>query len=154
LLNDQNGSLGGPFNIWLRNPAIGLANFQFGAALRESSMFSTKVREMVILLTATPGSFEWTEHEHLGKRAGLTDDEIKAIRLRNTPKTADAREQLIIETIRQLNESGDLTDELFEAAEEQLGIDGLVELTTLVGRYWMISLQNRVFRTGVANSYA
>ena len=43
---------------------------------------------------------------------------------------------------------GDLPDAAWHAAETTLGVDGVFELTALVGYYATLALQLRVFRIG------
>ena len=43
---------------------------------------------------------------------------------------------------------GDLSDDAWDAASTALGVDGVFELTALVGYYSTLALQLRVFRVG------
>jgi 4-carboxymuconolactone decarboxylase len=148
---DDEGRLQGPFNAMLHGPVVGGPLQELGSALRFRTGFTKREREIAILVVAghLRSDFEWYAHERLGRRAGLTEDELAALRTGGEPALADARERIVHETVRALVTEGDLTDPLFAEATATLGRPAVVELVTLVGYYSALALQLRVFRVGV-----
>jgi 4-carboxymuconolactone decarboxylase len=148
---DDEGRLLGPFNAMLYSPAVGMPLQQLGAALRFRTAFTKREREIAILVVAAShrAEYEWYAHERIGLRAGLTEDEIDALRTGAAPMLADVRERVVHEAARQMAVDGDLSDPVYTEAVATLGRSALVELVTLVGYYSALALQMRVFRVGV-----
>ncbi|WP_083983539.1 carboxymuconolactone decarboxylase family protein [Actinomadura hibisca] len=150
-ITDRGGRLLGPFNAMLYSPAVGMPLQELGAALRFETAFTGREREIATLVVAAHwrSDFEWHAHERLGRRAGLTEAELTALREGRAPLLADARERVVHEAARQLAAEQDLTDAVHTEAVATLGRTALVELVALVGYYAALALQMRVFRVGV-----
>jgi hypothetical protein len=91
--------------------------------------------------------FEWYAHERIGRAAGLSDDEIAAIRRSKKIATLDAGETLVRRLVRMLLRERDLDRAAFEEARDVLGARALMDLIALVGYYDTIALSLRVWRT-------
>jgi 4-carboxymuconolactone decarboxylase len=147
-LTSADGSLRGPFDVMLRSPAVGTAQQELGAAIRYRTGFTDRMRELAILLVAArwDSAFEREAHEAIARAAGFRDDELAAIRALDVA-LFDGDEGVVGRaTVALLN--GDLTNDEWDAASTTLGIDGVFELTALVGYYATLALQLRVFRVG------
>lgn len=147
-LTDDAGGLVGPFNAMLRNPAIGLALQEVGAAVRYRGGLSDRVREMAILLVAArwDSAFERAAHTATGRAAGLTEVEISLLNKGLPPPVTDPDEACALAVVRRLLDDADLDDQTYDDAAARLGEAALLELTTLVGYYATLALQLRVFR--------
>jgi alkylhydroperoxidase family enzyme len=148
---DDDGRLLGPFNAMLYSPRIGLPLQELGAALRFRTAFTARERELATLAVAAHlrSDYEWYAHERIGRGAGLTEDELAALRAGRRPALADPREHVVYDVARTLAVEGDLDDARYEEAVAALGRPLLVELVTLVGYYAALALQLRVFRVGL-----
>ena len=148
---DDDGRLLGPFNAMLYSPQVGLPLQELGAALRFRTAFTPRERELAILAVAghQRSDYEWYAHERIGRRAGLTEDELNALRAGGRPALSDPRERVVYEVARTLAVAGDLDDVQYQEAVAALGRPLLVELVTLVGYYAALALQLRVFRVGL-----
>lgn len=146
-LVDADGGLEGPFNAFLLQPRLGFAWQALGAAVRYETTLSDRAREIAILVTAVAAdaAFEWRSHEPIGRHAGLTDDELDAVRTHRF-ELFDESERLVATTTSALCARGDLDDDEYRLATGALGPAGLFELLTLVGYYQALALQMRVFR--------
>jgi 4-carboxymuconolactone decarboxylase len=143
------GGLAGPFNAMLYAPPVGHALQELGAAIRFRTELAARVREMAILMVAQvwDSAYERASHEPIGREAGLTDEEIEALRGGADPGFPDKQEQAAYSVVRALTgPAADLDDEEYEAAVAVLGEQALVELSTLVGYYATLALQMRIFR--------
>jgi 4-carboxymuconolactone decarboxylase len=146
------GGLAGPFNAMLYAPPVGHALQELGAAIRFRSELSPRIREMAILAVAQAwdSAYERASHEPIGREAGLTDEEIEALRGGADPGFADKQEQAAYAVVRALTgldpNTADLDDEQYDTAVAALGERALVELSTLVGYYATLALQMRIFR--------
>ena len=148
-LADAEGRLEGPFNSMLVSPDVGLALQQLGAAVRYLTSLSDRARELAILALAAirRSDFEWYAHERIGRRAGLSDSELAALRDGRSAETFSEHERAVLDATRALARMGDLDDEAFAAAQSALGREVLAELVVLVGYYDLLALSLRVWRT-------
>ena len=146
-LTSDDGSLRGPFDVMLRSPAVGTAQQELGAAIRYRTGFTDRMRELAILLVAA----------HLGQRVRARvarGDRPRARLSRRGARRASARSMCRASTADEgvvgratvALLDGDLSDEAWDAASTVLGVDGVFELTALVGYYATLALQLRVFR--------
>ncbi len=140
-LTEADGSLVGPFNALLYNPEVGNALQSLGAALRFHSDFSPLVREAVILAVASRwrSAFEWWAHEPIGRRNGLDDEQLAALRAGKEPAFDDPAATATFGFARLLIEGGKPDDRAFSEAQEVVGDGGVVELVTLVGYYTLLA---------------
>jgi 4-carboxymuconolactone decarboxylase len=147
-LVDQDGRLEGPFNAFLLQPKLGFAWQALGTAVRYETSLSDRAREIAILVTAVEAdaAFEWYAHEALGRQAGLTDEELEALRHSRFEAFPDEVEQVVAATVHALCVRGDLDDDEYRRAADVLGSSGVFELLTLASYYLALALQLRVFR--------
>lgn len=148
-LTDSEGRLEGPFNAMLVSPGVGLALQDLGAAVRYRTRLTDRTREIAILALAAlrRSDFEWYAHERVGRRAGLTDEELSALRAGEETSTLSEAEAAVLRVTTALATAGDLDDDLFAQAESTLGREKLAELVVLVGYYDLLALSLRVWRT-------
>jgi 4-carboxymuconolactone decarboxylase len=148
-LTDEDGRLNGPFNAMLLSPEVGSALQELGAAIRYRSSLAARSREIAILELSVlrRAAFEWYAHERVGKAAGLTDDELAALRDAAPAPTLDANETLVRKLVGTLVRERDLDDIAYAGAVKALGERALMELITLVGYYDLLALGLRVWRT-------
>ncbi|MFC6612695.1 carboxymuconolactone decarboxylase family protein [Amorphoplanes digitatis] len=145
------GGLEGPFNAFLLQPRLGLALQALGAAVRYETGLADRAREIAILVVsaASDSAFERYAHEAVGRHAGLTGEELEALRTGRYEALPAGPERVVAETAHALATGGDLDDEQYARAVEALGEATLFEVLTLVGYYLALALQLRVFRVGV-----
>jgi hypothetical protein len=145
-LTAEDGSLRGPFDLMLRSPAVGAAQQELGAAIRYRTGFTDRMRELAILLVAAhwDSAFERDSHEAIARAIGFGDAELSAIRALDV-SGFDADERTVGRTVVELLD-GDLSDAAWDEASAAIGVDGIFELTALVGYYATLALQLRVFR--------
>lgn len=153
-VTDERGRLHGPFNAMLFSPAVGTALQEVGIALRSRGVLPARLRETAILEVARIRgcAFEWYSHEPLAKEAGLSDDEVQAVRSGIYTPTLLSAERLVRALIETLLIKRDLPDAEIDAATAELGEDGLGELITLIGYYDLLALSLRVWRTPMPDS--
>ena len=105
---------------------------------------------ILVVAQAWDSAYERASHEPIGREAGLTDEEIEALRDGTNPGFVDKPEQAAYSVVRALTGSdrhaADLDDEEYDTAVAALGERALVELSTLAGYYATLALQMRIFR--------
>ncbi len=147
-LTDTEGGLNGPFNAMLLAPTLGHALQRLGAAIRYETTLSARMREMAILAVAARWSsdFERYAHEPIGRAAGVTGEELAAIRRSEVPVLPDDLERVAMLLVFALLRDEDVEDSTYDLAVATVGERVVYELTTLVGYYSMLALQLRIFR--------
>lgn len=101
---------------------------------------------MATLLVAVQwrSGYEWQAHERLARDAGLSDDELEALRSGQPPELRDPDEREAVTLVRELL-AGAVPDDAWESATAALGSAAVFELATLVGYYGTLALQMRLF---------
>ncbi|WP_336029138.1 carboxymuconolactone decarboxylase family protein [Geodermatophilus sp. FMUSA9-8] len=116
-------------------------------ALRGGTTLPADLRELVVLRVAvlTGAEFEWTAHEPIGRRAGLTDLHLRRLRAAE-PADEPAAEPVwtpaqaaVLAFTDASARAVDVPDAVFAAVREHLDDRQVVELSVLVGGYCMVS---------------
>ena len=145
---DETGAVRGPFAAILRHPRSGNALKEMAAALRFNGLLPDLAREAVILVVAVhwDAGHEWWAHEPVARRAGMTDEQLAALKAGERATFDDDVAQAAHDAARAIVLRDDLTDDEYAAAVGVLGEQLLVEVTVLIGYYSLLSMQLRVFR--------
>lgn len=104
---------------------------------------SPRVRELLVLRTSARcnATYEWSVHATAFARAvGL--DEATVNRTATAPPeaiTSSDDDALVLRVADELHDRGNLSDDLFEAAQARLGDQALLEMAATVGFYHLIA---------------
>ena len=136
------GGVAGPYQVLIKVPALAERVADLGTYLRFEGLLAGTDRELAILVVARAiGSrYEWVGHEAIARREGVRPEAIEVVRAQGSPASLAARERLIVELVRTLQREHRIGDELFAAAEAELGRERVVELVGLAGYYGMVAL--------------
>jgi len=132
----------GPFIALLRSPEL-LAHVQkLGAFLRFGTSLTPRSSEFATLLVARHCSqqFEWHVHVPLALKAGTSQETIDAVRDGRRPDAMDADEALLHDFCSELLQRHGVSDATYARAAARFGEAGVVELTSLVGYFTMVSM--------------
>ena len=110
-LCDDEGRLQGPFNAMLLHPPTGKAVQEVGRVLRFETSFTTRCREIAILIVAAyeKSDFEWAAHAAIGRSIGLAD-QLGALARQEEVRFADAEEDAVAGLTRLLVRDVDLDE--------------------------------------------
>ena len=119
------------FRRWLR----------FAGALMPGGRLPRADTELVILRVAhaTGCAYEWHHHERLGRRAGLSAQEIERVRDGAGAAGWTARQELLLRATDELLAERTLSDATWDALRPQLTDEQLIELCMLAGHYAMLA---------------
>lgn len=108
----------------------------FSGKLMPGGKFARRESELVILRVATLRSctYELSHHERLGKRAGLTDEQIAHVG-DDTWDQWSARDRLFLDVATSLVRTQDVDDALWERMRNEFSEPECIELLMLVGQY-------------------
>jgi AhpD family alkylhydroperoxidase len=101
------------------------------------------VREMVILRVSVRqrSRYEWAQHLKSARRAGISDEQIRAI----GAGTATGLAGLLSRAVDELTGDGALSEEAYESLAAEFGQRQLISLVFLIGTYSMLSMAFATF---------
>ena len=143
----RGGLVRGPFAIWLRHPDLVEKADDFGSHLRSGTDVPPRLSELAILVTArfSDASYEWYAHAGAAKKAGISPENIEAIRAGSTPVFLNADEQCVYDLSKELYETKFVSDETYSRAIELLDQDRVIDLVAIIGFYSMVALTLNAF---------
>ena len=140
-------SLGGenPLNIFTtlaRHPKLLKRWLVFGNHILFKSTIDARERELVILRIGflCKSEYEWGQHAIIGKRAGLTDDEI--IRITKGPNAPrwSSRDTALLRATDELHEDSFIGNRTWAALSKHYDERQLMDLVFTVGQYTLVSM--------------
>jgi 4-carboxymuconolactone decarboxylase len=147
------GSLRGPFEFLILDPALGEPIQRIGEVLRFGSVLRADVRELAILVVAAvvPSRFEWDSHHPLAVAASLPDPALRSLhRLAyggSADPFGDPLLDLVVRAGAQMCDGGQVDDETFAALSDSLGSGGAFALLGLFGYYTMLAMLLNAYQT-------
>jgi alkylhydroperoxidase family enzyme len=107
--------------------------------IRHHSKLDQRLRELAILqvgyLTKSP--YEYSHHVKLGREAGVTDDDIRAINEETAgrPTKLDALSKAVLRAAREMTTDLAMSDTTFAELEKALGREQVIDLTLAIAFY-------------------
>lgn len=120
----------------------------FAGRLMPGGRLTRRESELVILRVASrrASAYELTQHRRLGRRAGLSADEIATIEAAGDASGFSVREQLLLETVDQMIAGDDIADDLWARLGGSFEDRERIEIVMLVGHYAMLATALHVLR--------
>jgi 4-carboxymuconolactone decarboxylase len=139
----------GPFVPLLRSPALLDRVAKLGEYLRFESVLGAAVREFAICVAArhVGNQFEWVMHAPLAIAAGIGADTIESLRQGARPKGLPNELEIVFDFAQELLHTHGASEPTYRSVLAQFGEAGVVELTTLVGYFVMVSWVMNVAHT-------
>jgi len=151
MLTDEAGGLIGPFNAFLRSPALGQRMLDVGSELRFGASIEPRLLELAIVTVCGHwhAEMELLAHSRMARKAGVDMDVIAAaangepVVSSNTDNNTN--EVLVNTFVRELLSAGVVSGETYRRAVELLGEQQVFELVAVVGFYCFISFTINAF---------
>jgi AhpD family alkylhydroperoxidase len=124
-----------------RRPALFRGWLRFAGRLMPGGKLPRRETELVILRVAhlRESAYEFEHHVRLGRRAGVTADDVERIRSGSSATGWTVRERALLAAVDQLHEQQDLDDEAWTALRAHLSEADVIEFLLLVGHYEMLA---------------
>jgi 4-carboxymuconolactone decarboxylase len=137
LTNGPRGGVVGPFIPLIQCPRLLSLIEPLGVELRFHGRLEVRVREIVICNVAryTANQFEWTAHVPLAIKAGVSQSSISAVLEARLPTEGPKDERIALEFADHLMRTHLVPDSLYAEAKASFGVEGIIELTTLIGYF-------------------
>jgi len=146
-ISQSRGRVAGPFAALLHSPELAQRIAAAGHYVRFDGPLPQPVRELAIITVARAldAQYEWAAHAVLARRAGVRDEVIAAIRERTAPAGLTPEEAQVWGFAQALLREHRVSDRDFAVLQARFGLQGVVDLTAVVGYYAMIACALNAF---------
>jgi 4-carboxymuconolactone decarboxylase len=135
------GGIRGPMSVMLHNPKLAAPVMDIGDYFRTTSLVPAKLRVLAILVAARErqGKYVWAAQVNAARRAGVSEEVIGLIRSKASLDQFAPEERAIIDYAEQLMRTNRIDQASFDVLKNRYGDAWLIELTTVMSYYGMLS---------------
>jgi 4-carboxymuconolactone decarboxylase len=135
---------GNVLSTLVRHPELTAAYLPFNTYLLRGSTLSPRTLEVALLRAVHRGNCEylWSHHVPIAARAGLSADDISAIRSGNC---SDRHDQLVIRAVDDLTAHITVTQPTWEALGEVFSDKQRMDLVFAIGGYYLLAMAVNTF---------
>ncbi len=138
--NRIEGKIPNIFGTLVNHPKLARSWLRFAGYILSRQTLPARDREIAILrigwLNQAP--YEWEQHVIIGKRAGLTGDEIE--RIKKGPQAGWSRDDAaILQAADDLYENSVVADETWKTLAAHYGTEQMMDLVFTIGQYNLVS---------------
>ena len=125
--------------LLLHHPALAESFLTFSAHLLARNSLPDKVRELAILRVARRRGcrYEWEQHVVIGRRAGVTEEELEQVRA--------GTDTLVNRAVNELETSSTLSDGTYARLAREFDSRQLLDFVFTVGAYGMLAAALNTF---------
>lgn len=137
----------GPGSVMLNAPEVAKRALGLALFLRTETSLEPRIRELGMILAARENDCQyiWNAHAPAGRRAGLRDELVDALRDKKDLPSPAADEASLVNYGREFFRTHRVSQATFDAALAQFGALGLTELTSLMGCYALLAFNVNAF---------
>jgi 4-carboxymuconolactone decarboxylase len=142
VVSGPRGVVVGPLRAALHRPELADKWQQFGEILRYRTSLPPRLSELAILVTARhwTSQLEWQQHAPAALKGGLAKEIVEAIRTGQRPAFVNEDEKAVFEFSFELHNTKAVQDSTYQRTLGFIGVQGIVELTALIGYYTMVAM--------------
>ena len=144
----------GPFELLLYSPHVMSTARAMGDYLRYQSAIGNTLSELVILMTAHEWrqGYEWSLHYPIAMKVGIRKEFADAIAAGRRPSSMSPDEKTVFDFTHELLSRKRVSDATFARAKSRLGMQGVVDMTAIVGYYTFLAMQLNVAQYPTASA--
>lgn len=137
----------GPGSVMLNAPEVAQRALGLAQYLRTDTTLAPRIRELGMLVAARENDcqFIWHAHAPVGRKVGLKDEVVDALRDNKEIPSLAPDEAALIDYGQEFFRTRRVSQKTFDAALAQFGVLGLTELTNLMGCYSMLAFNVNAF---------
>ena len=134
------GSVRGPYGVLLQSPDLASRIAHTGTFVRFDLDLPESLKETIIIATAREieSQYEFAAHAQLARKAGVSEDTIKAIANGTAPEGLSGDEAMVVQYVQELQRNHKISDATFNAVRDRFGLQKTVEITGLIGHYLLV----------------
>lgn len=131
-------------STFVRHPELTRAFLRFNVHLLYNSTLPARLRELAILRVAhrTDSKYEWEQHVKLGRRVGLTEDDIAGVQRGDA---ADPFDKTVLGGVDELLAGYELSDATWSALGERFDERQRMDFVFTVGCYLTVAMALNTF---------
>ncbi len=131
----------GPMSMLRHSPEMARRAIPLYQYVRNESSLPETVRELAMLTAARAADcpYMWNRHAAAARKSGLDNALVDALRDRQPLPPMSAAESAVVRLGTEFFQTRRISRDTFDLALAQFGLQGLVELTTLMGFYAMLA---------------
>lgn len=151
IIKGPRGGLRGPFEPWLRSPALADRAQKLGEYCRFNNSLPKDLSELAILLVGRrfKAQYEFYAHARLAKEAGLAPEIVEAVRTYQSPPFKREVERVVYDFVSEYLATNRVSDVNYKRATDAFGEQGVVDLVGVSGYYMLVSMTLNVFQINV-----
>ena len=136
------GKVANIFKTLAHHPALLRRWTVFGNHILYKSSLPAREREVVILRVGwlCRAEYEWAQHVVIGKREGLTDDDIERIAIGPGAEGLDPFDKTLLQAADELHHDSLVGDETWSRLAEHYSTEQLLDLVFTIGQYTLVSM--------------
>lgn len=138
--NKVNGAVVNIFRVLMQHPKLARSWSRFGGYILSKQTLPARDREILILRIGwlNQSQYEWEQHVRIGKRAGLSDEEVD--RISKGPKQGwDRHDAALIQAADDLFENSVVSDETWKTLSERYNTEQMIDAVFTIGQYNLVS---------------
>ncbi|PCJ73729.1 MAG: hypothetical protein COA56_13945 [Dehalococcoidia bacterium] len=137
----------GPGSVMLNAPEVAERALGLALYLRTETSLPPRIRELGMMVAARENDcqFIWHAHAPVGRKAGLKDESVDALRDKKDIPGLEDDEAAVVNYGQEFFRTRKVSKDTFDAALAQFGVLGLTELTNLMGCYSMLAFNVNAF---------
>jgi 4-carboxymuconolactone decarboxylase len=149
----ENGVIPEVLRLMLRHPGLFDAQMKMGILLAGKNTIPARERELAILRNAwlIGAPYEWGEHVDIGKRFGVTAEEIERCTIGSSAQGWSEHDRAVIKGVEELVANYMISDETWATLAQTWNEQQLMEFPVLVGQYISTALQQNSLRVRLAD---
>jgi 4-carboxymuconolactone decarboxylase len=135
------------FTTFARNPDLFKHFIVFGSYILTGSTLPPRDREIVILRIGwlCQSAYEWGQHARIGRRCGLTEEEIRRITRGDQAEGWTELEAALLRAVDELHGDAFISDQTWKRLCVYYDTKQLIDLVFTVGQYNMVSMALNTF---------
>lgn len=129
------------FKVMAHCPDVGSDFLRLGNSLLRKGRLDPRPRELAILRVGRLAwaHYEWTQHVAVARRVGVPDCQIEALPAWRDSDRFNDHERAVLQYTDEVAEQIRVGDATFQSVKGFLSEEQIVELTTVIGYYGMVS---------------
>ena len=141
------GGVRGPFSMLLHSPKLAERVLGLVTFFRDESVTEPNLRSVAILAAVREreAAYVWSAQVGAARRNGVSEEIIDLLRAKADPGKLPPEEREIVTYVRQLMRTNRIDQAAFDALKKRHSVQWLVELTTAVNYFALLS--------GVVNAF-
>ena len=142
LKESYNGRIVGPYRVLLYKPSLAEVVCNTADQIRKETTLESEIRELVTIIVARQIDcvYVWSAHQPGALQSGVPIEVIASIEKKHeiNYKLISNRQRIAVDFTNELIKNNRVSDQLFDDAQKTFGIEGVVDLASTIGQYYML----------------